>query len=187
QLKSTGQYDDTYIIFTSDNGVHLGEHRWSAKVLGYEPAIRVPLIISGPGLPKGVERDQAVTMVDLAATIADLAGVEPGLPQDGESLIPLATGAVPDARDRVVPLEAGPLDAASSGWLYRGVRTDRYTLLEWGDGSVELYDRRTDPHQVESVAGDPAYADIQARLDEYLTDLQGCAGEGCLVWLDGSH
>lgn len=182
RLKATGQYENTYLIFTSDNGVQLGEHRWQSKILGYEQSIRVPLIISGPGLPRGVVRSQAVTIADLAATIADIADVAPRRLLDGQSLLPLARGDVPDGRDRVVPLEAGPQDNTSEGWLYQGVRTDRYTLLVWHNGDTELYDRRHDPLQMSSVAGTPEYADVQRDLERRLSELATCAGIECTQW-----
>jgi N-acetylglucosamine-6-sulfatase len=182
ELKATGQYDNTYLMFTSDNGIQLGEHRWVNKILGYEPSVRVPLILTGPGIPAGVVRDQAVTMVDLAATIDDITGTTPDRLLDGESLLPLARGDVPDGRDRVVPLEAGPLNHTSPGWLYRGVRTDRYTLLVWRDGDVELYDRRSDPYEMRSVAGQPSYAGVQTRLQHELHRLKDCQGAACLAW-----
>lgn len=140
------------------------------------------LIISGPGLPHGVVRNQAVTIVDLAATIADMTSTTPQRLLDGESLLPLARGDVPDGRDRVVPLEAGPRDNVSPGWLYRGVRTDRYTLLVWRNGDTELYDRRRDPFQIDSVAGQPEYAAVQRDLTLRLQRLENCQGAGCLEW-----
>lgn len=182
-LRRTGEYDDTYIVFTSDNGIQLGEHRWRFKVLGYEPSVRVPLIISGPGIPAGVVRHQQVSTVDLTATIADMTRTTPGLRQDGESLLPLATGRQPDGRNRVLPLEAGPLDNTSPGWLYHGIRSDRYTLLRWHNGDVELYDRRHDPYEVASVAGRPSYAAVQTRLTSLLDRLKSCAGRQCLAYL----
>lgn len=182
ELKATGQYDNTYLLFTSDNGVQMGEHRWVGKVLGYEPSLRVPLILTGPGIPAGQQRDQAVTMVDLAATIADATGTTPGRLLDGQSLLPLARGTVPDGRNRIVPLEASPLNHSLNGWLYQGVRTDRYTLLAWRDGEVELYDRQRDPYEMRSVAGDPAYAAVQSRLEQRLHSLEYCKGSACLAW-----
>lgn len=181
-LRATGQYDNTYVIFTSDNGIQLGEHRWQSKIVGYEESVRVPLVMTGPGLPHGVVRNQAVTLPDLAATIADLADVTPARVLDGQSLMPLARGDVPDERDRVVPLEAGPRDNVSPGWLYRGVRTDQYTLIVWRNGDTELYDRRADPFQMDSVAGEREYAEVQRDLTQRLQRLQNCEGTGCLDW-----
>jgi N-acetylglucosamine-6-sulfatase len=182
ELKATGQYDNTYVVFTSDNGMQFGEHRWVGKILGYEPSVRVPLLMIGPGIPAGQVRSQAVTMVDLAATIADATGAPPQRLLDGQSLLPLARGDVPDGRNRIVPLEAGPRNDSADGWLYRGVRTDRYTLLVWRDKDVELYDRRRDPYEMRSVAGDPSYAGVQTRLMHHLHHLEDCKGSACMAW-----
>jgi arylsulfatase A-like enzyme len=182
ELKSTGQYKNTYLMFTSDNGIQMGEHRWTNKILGYEPSVRVPLILTGPGIPAGRVVNQAVTMVDLAATITDASGAAPGRLLDGQSLLPLARGDVPDTRNRIVPLEAGPRNNSSPGWLYRGVRTDRYTLLVWRNRDVELYDRRLDPYEMRSVAGNPSYARVQSRLKHDLHRLNKCKGSGCIAW-----
>ena len=186
ELKRTGEWQNTYVIFTSDNGVALGEHRWlGRKSLPYEEMLRVPLIMTGPGIPAGAQRDQAVTMGDVATTIADIAGVPTGVAQDGESLLPLATGTQPDGRDRMVPIESGPFRGKGGKWLFRGVRTDQYTYFHWGDGFVELYDRDADPYQVQSVANDPEYADVLTYLRDVSSELETCAGGDCLRVYEG--
>ena len=87
-LKKTGQYDDTVIVFTSDNGYFLGEHRQRpGKVKPHEPSLRVPLVVAGPGIPHGV-RQTPVTTIDVTATILDLASAS--LPSvDGTSKVPV--------------------------------------------------------------------------------------------------
>ena len=85
-LGATGELDDTVLMFTSDNGYFLGEHRKRiGKKLPYEPAIRVPLSLTGPGVPSGRRFDPVVTP-DLTATIVDLAGARAPHPADGRSL-----------------------------------------------------------------------------------------------------
>lgn len=185
-LKATHQYDNTYLMFTSDNGVNLGEHRWDFKVLGYEPSLLVPLLIEGPGIPHGAVRQQEVTTVDLAATISDMTNTTPTRLQDGMSLLPLAQGTAPDTGDRIVPIEAAPIDTVSPTWLYQGVRTNRYTLFQWDDGDIELYDRLKDPFEMASVDGQPAYAAIEHYLLTKLREIRGCAGPACVAWV-GSH
>jgi arylsulfatase A-like enzyme len=185
-LEQAGELDETYVLFVSDNGLALGEHRLlSRKVLGYEELVRVPFVLTGPGIPAGRTVHQAVTMADITATVTDIAGLEPAHPLDGESVLPVARGEVPDNRDRVVPLEAGPLRGRGDGWLYQGVRTDRYTLIRWQGGFVELYDRLRDPAQVTSVAGDPAYADVLRYLEDATDSLHTCAGQECVRWYEG--
>ena len=89
-LRATGELDDTLILFTSDNGFFHGEHRVrQGKVLPYEPSIRLPLLMRGPGVPAGERLGQLVTNADLAPTIEDAAGARPGLAQDGRSLLDL--------------------------------------------------------------------------------------------------
>jgi hypothetical protein len=88
-LQSVGILDNTYVIFTSDNGYFHGEHRTpDEKILGYEPSARVPLMIRGPGITPGTRVSELVANVDLAPTITALTGATPGLKMDGRSLMP---------------------------------------------------------------------------------------------------
>jgi len=89
-LRATGQLDNTYIFFSSDNGFHLGNHRLVAgKVVPHEEDIHVPLVVRGPGVPKGVHLDYIAGNVDYASTWAELAGIQPPDFVDGRSLLPL--------------------------------------------------------------------------------------------------
>ena len=89
-LKASGQLDNTYIFFTSDNGFHLGNHRQLVgKVSPYEEEMRVTMIVRGPGVPAGVTLDHLTGNVDLAPTWADLAGAQAANFCDGRSLVPL--------------------------------------------------------------------------------------------------
>ncbi len=89
-LRESGELEDTYVFFTSDNGFHLGQHRLGAgKWTAYEEDIRVPLIVSGPGVPEGETLPHMVLNNDLAPTFADLAGADPPNFVDGRSLAPL--------------------------------------------------------------------------------------------------
>jgi N-acetylglucosamine-6-sulfatase len=91
-LHQSGELDNTYIFFTSDNGFHLGQHRLGAgKWTPYEEDIRVPLIVRGPGVPEGETLHHMVLNNDLAPTFADLAGAEAPSFVDGRSLVGLLT------------------------------------------------------------------------------------------------
>jgi arylsulfatase A-like enzyme len=91
-LRDSGELDNTYIFFTSDNGFHLGEHRLGAgKWTPYEEDIRVPLVVRGPGVPEGETLPHMVLNNDLAPTFADLAGTEAPSFVDGRSLVLLLT------------------------------------------------------------------------------------------------
>jgi N-acetylglucosamine-6-sulfatase len=88
-LHESGELDNTYIFFTSDNGFHLGQHRLGAgKWTPYEEDIRVPLIVRGPGVPEGKTLHHMVLNNDLAPTFADLAGAKRPSFVDGRSLVP---------------------------------------------------------------------------------------------------
>jgi N-acetylglucosamine-6-sulfatase len=184
-LQRTREMKNTVVIFTSDNGYLLGEHRYTGKVLPYEPAVRVPLLMRGPGLPHGVVRNRIGTLVDLAPTIAAIARARPRLVMDGRNLWPIAKR---NARSwETLLIQAGqyrPRDAPY-GWFYRGVRTGRYTYAHYpyseanGYQGSELYDRRRDPHQLENLASDPRYAPVLRALRKRTRALEDCAGRTC--------
>ncbi|HEV2743993.1 MAG TPA: sulfatase, partial [Rubrobacter sp.] len=99
-LRESGELEDTYVFFTSDNGWHAGEHRLNTgKWTAYEEDIRVPLIVSGPGVPEGKTLPHMVLNNDLAPTFADLAGADPPKFVDGRSLTPLLRDALPPKED----------------------------------------------------------------------------------------
>ncbi len=99
-LHDSGELDNTYIFFTSDNGFHLGQHRLGAgKWTPYEEDIRVPLLVRGPGVPEGKTLDHMVLNNDLAPTFADLAGAETPSFVDGRSLKPLLKDDPPPPED----------------------------------------------------------------------------------------
>ncbi len=180
-VRDAGELDNTVIAFTSDNGFLFGEHRYQGKTLAYEESLRVPLLIRGPGIEPGSVREHTTAMIDLAPTFADLAGADPQVEVDGESLIGLVRDPEPGA-DRTLLVQAGIRGPDPSGlvWEYRGVRTDRYTFIYWlKTGFVELYDRERDPFQLGNVADDPGYAEIQAELADRTRSLGSCSGDSC--------
>jgi arylsulfatase A-like enzyme len=182
RLRAAGELANTLVIVTSDNGFFYGEHRVpQGKVLVYEPSIRVPLLIRGPGVPKGVHLKQLVGNIDLAPTIVDAAGATAGLTMDGRSLYPLFRQPATEwGRDIVI--ENGP----SRGNGRRGrmqqfaaVRTPQYLYAAYANGERELYDLDGDPHELQSRHNDPAYQEIARKLALRLAALRDCAGAAC--------
>jgi N-acetylglucosamine-6-sulfatase len=176
-LRAAGELENTLIVFTSDNGYFFGEHRVpNGKVMMYEPSIRVPLILRGPGVPAGQRRRQLVTNADLAPTILEAAGAQPfGRSPDGRSLFPLL-------RDRGLEWGRELLVEGAPGILavaYAALRNERFVYAEHDNGERELYDLRSDPDQLDNVVGDRRFASVEARLAERLAALQTCAGRGC--------
>jgi arylsulfatase A-like enzyme len=175
-LRAAGALENTLVVFTSDNGFMHGEHRLELmKVVPYEPSIRVPLLISGPGIRAGVHVSDVVSNVDLAPTILAATGVRPGRAQDGRSLWPLLRGSA-SWPARTVLLEGGPPGSVTD---YKGLRSPEFSYVEWANGERELYDLRLDPDQLRNVAGDPAYAGTAAELSARLASVRSCAGAGC--------
>ena len=187
-LKRTGQLKNTTIVFLSDNGWMQGEHRIPGdKFLPYEESLRIPLIVRGPGVPAGRKVQRQVSNIDFAPTLLDMANARAGRKPDGVSLLPtLRGGRKPPARVLQIeaprPLFSHPVPVHRWARPYKGVRTDRFTYVVYTEaGDKELYDRRTDPAQMRNVAGQPAYAQVQAQLARDLAKLERCRGSACNV------
>jgi N-acetylglucosamine-6-sulfatase len=147
-VEQAGLSNDTYFLFTSDNGYLWGEHRLLGKVWPYEESIRVPLVIRPPGALATRSVDALALNIDIAPTIAELAGVDPPLPQDGKSLVPLLDRRPGTWRDRFVVEFLGYAPGVPS---YSGIRTHRYLYVEYENGGRELYDLRADPYELRNM------------------------------------
>lgn len=193
KLASTGLDRDTYLVFTSDNGYHLGEHRLeSGKITAYETDIRVPLIATGPGVPAGRVVPEIAQNTDLYPTFLELGGlrVPPGAPKpDGRSLVALLRGGRPTAwRTGAFVSHYNPKDDPNDpdrqnwhqGTLtpYQAVRTATELYVEYADQEREYYDLRSDPYQLNNIVGrlDPARL---RRLSDTLRAFSGCAAAAC--------
>jgi N-acetylglucosamine-6-sulfatase len=167
-LRDTGRLADTLFLYTSDNGLLWGEHRWRRKEAAYEEAIRVPLVVrwDAGGIPPGSRPDVLAANVDLAPTIADAVGI-PAPGAEGISLLPTLRGEPgPSREDLLIEHLAG----ANPVPTYCAVRSRRWTYVRYEDGFEELYDLQADPYQLQNLAGDPDVAEVlrerRARLAE---------------------
>lgn len=172
-LEATGKLDNTIFLLTSDNGFSFGEHRWINKLCPYEECIHVPLLIRAPSIP-GRTVNALTTNIDLAPTLAALAGAEITLTPDGRSLVPLMTGAQ-TGWDRAVLLHNNTTYPNGSGW---GVRTDRYMYFVYDNGDKELYDLQTDPFERFNRFGNPAYRTTELAMAAELARLRGQSASG---------
>jgi N-acetylglucosamine-6-sulfatase len=147
------------------------------KYLPYEPSIRVPLVVRGPGVATDATSRALVSNVDLPATILSFGQVRPLRVLDGRSLIRVlddpTNGRVHDA----VLIESG--DNPIGAPVYHGLRTRRYVYIEYEDGFRELYDLRHDPYQLRNKAAAPAQQSVVRRLERRLHDAEVCAGAKC--------
>ena len=146
------------------------------KILAYEEAARMPLLIRGGGFPKGATVDQVVGNIDLAPTIIDLADAAPGRVMDGRSLLPLGSDAN-FGKARALLIET---------LRYQAVRNDSFLHVEHDTGEQELYDMRPgtanyDPYQLKSQHANSAYSQIKRRLAAKLSKLRTCSGTSCEV------
>ena len=173
-LRRAGKLDHTVIAFTSDNGFLWGEHRLLSKVWPYEESIRVPLVVRVPWVHRPRIDDHLALNVDLAPTFADLAGVHPGLPQDGRSLVPLLRSRSVPWRHAFVEEWLGRADTdVGAPPPFEAVHTDRYLWVQYANGWRELYDLRTDPFELRNLAADPRARDLRLRLQGELRRLLG--------------
>ena len=170
ELARIGKLDNTYVIFTSDNGFMHGEHRIQAgKVVLYEPSIRVPLLMRGPGIPRGQHRSQFVANIDLAPTIVEVTGAQPLRVMDGRSLIPFA-------KDKL--LQSGR-DILLETPTYAGVRSPNWLYAEHVTGEKELYNLARDRDELNSLQTNPADDRMEANLAARLARLRQCKGVVC--------
>jgi N-acetylglucosamine-6-sulfatase len=193
-LADTGRLRRTYIVVTSDNGYLLGEHRITlGKVHPYEPSARIPMLMRGPGITRGARVEQLVGLHDLAPTVLRATGTYGAqtLPLDGRSLLPLiANDRTAAGRDLV--LEAGPIGdqpddsslrhATPAARPYRGILTNTgWKYIVYDTREVEMYNLRTDPHELTNLANDTTYATRRDALQQAVTTLSNCVGQPCTV------
>ncbi|HZZ42901.1 MAG TPA: sulfatase [Tepidisphaeraceae bacterium] len=165
ELDRLGLRDSTIVVFMSDHGYLLGQHFAWQKMLLFEEACRVPMIVSYPDMQnRGTTTAGITELIDLFPTVCDLAGLKGPGALEGKSF-----------RDLLEHPEHPFKDVAYSMLTRkeangRSIRTDRYRYTEWADGTkgVELYDHATDPHEYTNLAKDPGHAEIMANLQRIL-------------------
>ncbi|HJU37696.1 MAG TPA: sulfatase [Gaiellaceae bacterium] len=171
-LKARHELNRTVILYTSDNGFLWGEHRLGGKVWPYQESTHVPLIVRAPWTTAAERNNQPVLNIDLAPTIAALAGIKPGLPEDGRSLVPFLEGQPTPWRHAFLVEFLGK-DMLHKGGPppYTAVQTRRNLYVQYRNGWRELYDLRRDPWEMRNVAGDPRTKALQATLGQALQRL----------------
>jgi N-acetylglucosamine-6-sulfatase len=182
KLAAEDVLSNTYIVFTSDNGFHHGEHRIpSGKARPYEEDIRVPLVIRGPDVQPHSSTDKLVLNTDYLPTFIDLARVQTPSYVDGRSLLPVLTGSTTTTSWRTAILIEGRKYSADPeipvDRNYNGIRTSTSKYIEYEGGSRELYNLTpgADPNELTNTyySEDPTVPPrpaLKARLDA----LKGC-------------
>lgn len=168
-IEAKGQLDHTVVIFLTDNGFSFGAHRWQEKRCVYEECVKTPLMIRYPWTDTRTE-SRLVQSVDLAPTIAELAGTTPAHQVDGRSLVPLLNQTATEWRSSIL-LEMQ--DASAVTRPFWAVRTLEWKYVELNTtGEKELYDMVNDPYELQNLANLPAYANIQSSLAAELAALK---------------
>ena len=175
-LDDEGIADNTIVVYSSDQGFYLGEHGWFDKRWIYEESVRTPLLVRWPGVTKpGSVNAQLTSVLDIAETFLDAAGITIPADMQGASLVPLLAGKSPaDWRksfyyhyyEYPVPHRVRP---------HYGVVTDRYKLVHFYKPDVdywELYDREKDPQEMRSYYDDPGYASVVTELKQEVARLR---------------
>jgi arylsulfatase A-like enzyme len=163
-LVAMGADKNTYIFFSSDNGYHMGEHSLRpGKMTAFDTDIRVPLIVTGPGVPAGKWVDEIVENIDLCPTFDELGGAETAASVDGHSLVRLLQGQ-PTLDWRTVALieHHGPVELAEDPDLpeehsgnptkYESIRIPGAVYVEYATGETEYYDVDSDPWELTNTA-----------------------------------
>ena len=164
-LEATGQRENTVVVYISDHGDMNGEHGMWRKSNFYEASSRVPMQVVWPGrLPPGRRVGSVVSLVDLVATLVDIAGAPKVVPLDGDSLLPLMKGEDEDWKDEAFSEYLAHGVRSPMAMLRRGPYKFNYSL---GD-RPELYNLIEDPKELVDLAGNPGHQHIVAELQERL-------------------
>jgi N-acetylglucosamine-6-sulfatase len=168
---------NTYVVFTTDNGTHTGYHRLPyGKRTPYEVDMVFPMTIRGPGVEPGTTQ-KLVGNHDLAPTLVDLAGGAVPEFVDGRSVVPLFGGDVEPWRTAILSRNvASAEDKAGDAPAWTAVRTESRTYVEYGTGERELYDILSDPDNSENLLAPGGSGDAE-ELPVRLETLKGCSAE----------
>ena len=151
-LEETGQVENTIVVLAGDNGLAIGRHGLMGKQSLYDHSLHVPLIVSGPGVPKGGKSDAFCYLLDIYPTLCDMVGVPIPATVEGQSLV----GAMRDAGEKV----RETLLFAYTG-LQRAVQDRQYKLIETvvkGQRTTQFFDLQADPWETHDLTGDPRHA-----------------------------
>ena len=182
KLGAAGVLGNTYIVFTSDNGFHMGEHRIpDEKAQPYEESVHMPLLIRGPGVQVGARTGKLALNTDYLPTFTDLAGIQTPPYVDGRSLRPILEANATTTWRSAILLEQRY--AGGSGVSFSGVlASNGGKYVEYDGGAKELYNLATDPYELSNAYNATA---PPAALVSRLQSLKSCSGDSCRAAEDG--
>lgn len=196
QLRVNGQLENTYVMFTSDNGLFHGEHRIAyGKFLPHEPSSHVPLVMRGPGLPKGSKSGALGSNLDIASTVLAMTGVGAGSWQDGRSLLGFArnprrlhkspvllegyNGRGRDEPERFLDGSGQSRVNQAVVLNYTGFVAKNWKYIGYSYGEEELYDLAVDPGEMRNLVKFPRYANVLRWARSQARRLGTCVASEC--------
>ncbi|KAL2869439.1 Six-hairpin glycosidase-like protein [Aspergillus lucknowensis] len=203
RLEDAGQLENTYVIYSSDNGFHIGHHRLPpGKTTSYEEDIRVPFFVRGPGIKPNQTENSVTTHIDFAPTVFELLGLPLRDDFDGTPMrVKRGSSAVVHEHVTVeywgtAVLEGNYANISPSNTYrmpnntYKSARivSEKYNLFYavWCNDDHELYDLNTDPYEINNIYSSAPQA-LLDRLDALLLVLKSCAGSTCIKPWDELH
>jgi len=177
-LKAQGLYDDTLLVYTADHGLSVGQHGLMGKQNVYDHSVRIPLLLRGPGVEAGVKSLGLLSNIDIAPTVAELAGLPEQPDFDGVSFAGLLCGEDSAGASASEPLTLRTHVCTAYQDLQRMVKDRRWKLIRYyrspasgaGIDRIQLFDMETDPWETRDVSADPANRHEMDRLERLLRD-----------------
>jgi arylsulfatase A-like enzyme len=161
-LDEAGLAENTIVVLWGDHGWHLGEKQITGKNTLWDRSTRVPLIFAGPGVTPGGRCSRPAELLDIYPTLIDLCGLPKRDDLEGISLLP-------QLRDPASPRERPAITSHNQG--NHGIRSERWRYIRYADGSEELYDLQTDPHEWENIVSKPVGAAIAEEHRRWIPDI----------------
>jgi arylsulfatase A-like enzyme len=165
QLEADGELDNTYIFYTADHGMSIGRHGLMGKQNLYQHTWRVPFIVKGPGIKAGTRVEGNIYLLDILATLCDIAGVAAPESNEGISFKPVLMGEKPTIRDVLYGSYAGGSKPGMRCVKQGDWKLIRYEAPDRGVNETQLFNLAENPHELlaehgrPNLAGDPKHAD----------------------------
>lgn len=161
-LEESGMAENTYIVFTADNGLAVGRHGLAGKQNMYDHSVRVPFMVVGPGVKPGLKIDTPIYLQDIMPTSLQLAGASVPDDVDFQSLLPLLRGETGEHYKTITGAYIGTQRMiASDEW-----KLVAYPLIK----KMKLFNLKKDPQEMTNLALNPEYANVVRRLSAMLED-----------------
>ena len=182
-LEDQGLADNTVFVYSSDQGFYIGDHGWYDKRWMYEESLKMPLIISWPGVIKpGSRNTDLVQNLDYAQTFLEMAGAKTPSDMQGTSLVPLLKGNKPNDWRKSIYYHYYEYPSYHQVPRHNGIRTERYKLINFYEfGEWEFYDLKTDPDELKNLYGNPEKKELIDDVRKQLLKLQKGYGDDTVL------